>query len=148
MCVYVCVCVLGVVIVRWRTGAAARVAHSWRLLWRVHAKQRGCALPSARPPPSHRAPLDQTKERARRSLTALGLPVELDERLPAARRDELERVHAKALHVAVVERHADVVEQKRELVLVCCVLVLVFCYRWCYGVMVALWGCYGVMGVV
>lgn len=64
-----------------------------------------------------RAP--STKKRERDALTALGLPVELDERLPAARRDELERVHAKALHVAVVERHADVVEQERELVLVC-----------------------------
>jgi hypothetical protein len=41
--------------------------------------------------------------------------VELDQRLHARGVDELEGVHAKALHVAVVEGHAHVVQQEREL---------------------------------
>jgi hypothetical protein len=41
--------------------------------------------------------------------------VELDERLPALRVEQHEGVDAKALHVAVVEGHTNIVKQKGEL---------------------------------
>lgn len=50
-------------------------------------------------------------------LTLRRLPVELDERLLPGRVEQHEGVHAKALHVAVVEGDAEVVEQEGEHVL-------------------------------
>jgi hypothetical protein len=50
-----------------------------------------------------------------RGRTAAGLPVELDVGHAALLVEQRVRVHAKALHVAVVGRDADVVLQEREL---------------------------------
>lgn len=49
------------------------------------------------------------------SLTTLGLPVELDQSLLANLVDHLEGVDTEALHVAVVEGDADVVQEEGEL---------------------------------
>jgi hypothetical protein len=58
---------------------------------------------------------DTTQKAKALPLTASWLPVEFDIGLPARLVDELEGVHAKALHVAVVEWDANVVVQEREL---------------------------------
>ncbi len=50
-----------------------------------------------------------------RRRTLLGLPVELDIRIPPGLVHQLERVYAGAVHVAVVLRDADVVQQECEL---------------------------------
>ena len=93
-----------------------------------HPAGRQSTLPE-RPPEMERAcPAAEPHTRARRQadvesavpsqyhpLTAGGLPVELDQRLLALGVDQDEGVHPKALHVAVVGRHAPVIQQEGEL---------------------------------
>ena len=59
-------------------------------------------------------PRAKLKAKTAGQRTALGQPVELDKVLDARLVEQLERVHAEARHVAVVQRDADVVEQERK----------------------------------